>query len=84
MPSEPRFDPLANRLRYQILAVQAAGERAFDAALRERGLDLTATQAEVLEVLAEVRAGVIRGVSVPGVRLHRVLGLVTDRVSGAA
>lgn len=47
------LDPNANRLRYLILGVQAEGERALNAALQEAGADLTATQSEVLEVLAE-------------------------------
>lgn len=47
------LDPVANRLRYLILAVQAEGERRLNDAFRAAGLDLTATQSEVLEVLAE-------------------------------
>lgn len=52
MPVQP-LDPAANRVRYLILAVQAEGERRLNEALRGRGLDLTATQSEVLEVLTE-------------------------------
>lgn len=47
------LDPATNRLRYLILGVQAEGERGLNAALQEAGTDLTATQSEVLEVLAE-------------------------------
>lgn len=47
------LDPAANRLRYLILGIQAEGERALNAALHEAGTELTATQSEVLEVLAE-------------------------------
>ena len=47
------LDPTANRLRYLILAVQAEGERSLNAALQDAGTELTATQSEVLEVLAE-------------------------------
>jgi DNA-binding MarR family transcriptional regulator len=50
MPTTP-LDPAANRVRYLILAIQAEGERRLNDALRARGLDLTATQSEVLEVL---------------------------------
>jgi len=47
------LDPPANHVRYLILAIQAEGERRLNEALRSRGLDLTATQSEVLEILAE-------------------------------
>lgn len=52
MPTS-RLDATANHVRYLILAIQAEGERRLNEALRQRGLDLTATQAEVLEILAE-------------------------------
>jgi len=52
MPTAP-LDPAANHLRYLILAIQAEGERHLNDAFREAGLDLTATQSEVIEVLAE-------------------------------
>lgn len=48
-----RLDPASNRLRYLIIAIQAEGERRLNDAFRGAGLDLTATQSEVLEVLAE-------------------------------
>jgi len=47
------LDPATNHVRYLILAIQAEGERRLNEALRAQGLDLTATQSEVLEVLAE-------------------------------
>lgn len=47
------LDPSANHVRYLILAIQAEGERRLNEALRVRGVDLTATQSEVLEILAE-------------------------------
>lgn len=52
MPAAP-LDRLANELRYLVLAIQAEGERRLNESLRERGLDLTATQSEVLEILYE-------------------------------
>lgn len=52
MPLTP-LDPAANHLRYLVLAIQAEGERRLNDAFRDAGLDLTATQSEVLEVLAE-------------------------------
>ncbi|MEJ2287485.1 MAG: MarR family transcriptional regulator [Deinococcales bacterium] len=52
MPALP-LDTTANHVRYLILAIQAEGERRLNEALRGRGLDLTATQSEVLEILAE-------------------------------
>lgn len=45
------LDPVANHLRYLVLAIQAEGERRLNDAFRAEGLDLTATQSEVLEVL---------------------------------
>lgn len=47
------LDARANRLRYLVLAIQAQGQRALDAALRRAGSGLTSTQSEVLEVLNE-------------------------------
>ncbi|UCH26077.1 MAG: MarR family transcriptional regulator [Trueperaceae bacterium] len=52
MPKVP-IDPQVNEFRYLILAIQAEGERRLNDALRERDLDLTATQSEVLEILYE-------------------------------
>ena len=52
MPDVP-LDRTANELRYLILAIQAEGERRLNNALNQHGLDLTATQSEVLEILYE-------------------------------